>query len=204
MDFRNRVKGAITQTLIKALLEDAGYRVIPLGVEEIIREVKNLSMEEYIELGLSKKLRSLPDFLITDYSFQKSWLVEVKYRKRWNKSVKQDLGQQIREQVKIWQPLYLVVFLGSSVDPRNDTPANRIGAIKLVSSNNHLCCCSRRKRKFFSKEFEEYNMPWEEITWKNFRRIQDIFPNLSERWEDSTLIQSLEILKALEELDLFE
>ena len=49
MQYINRLKGAVTQTLLKSLLEDAGYRIVPLGIEEVIREVKVLTPKKSTE-----------------------------------------------------------------------------------------------------------------------------------------------------------
>ena len=110
MEFRNRLKGNVAQTLFETLLGDVNYRIVPLGIEEIIREVRNLDSKAYINLGLSQTLRKLPDFFVALPDFQKTYLVEVKYRKNWSDSVRDRLGKEIREQVNQWQPLTLVVF----------------------------------------------------------------------------------------------
>jgi len=203
MNFQNRVKGAITQTLMKSLLEDAGYRVIPLGVEEVVREVRALSLPEYTNLGLPKILKSLPDFLITDESYSASWLVEVKYRKEWNERVKEELRKEIQLQVQQWQPLLLTVFLGTSVKPDSDKPANSIGVIKLISDRDQLFCSWTTATGFNGKK-EDRLTPWPEITWGDFRRLQDEFQGLGSRWKESTLSKSLNLLRGLRGLDFFE
>lgn len=81
MDYKNRLKGAITQVLLKSLLEDAGYRIVPLGIEEVLRELSSLEQEHYKQLNLPPALRKLPDFFVADMEFKKTYLVEVKYRK---------------------------------------------------------------------------------------------------------------------------
>ena len=52
MHFDRRIKGAITESLVKTLLEDSDYRVIPLGIEEVVREVISLDEDEYRSLEL--------------------------------------------------------------------------------------------------------------------------------------------------------
>ena len=37
MEFEQRIKGKLTETLVSELLEHAGYKVVPLGIEQIIR-----------------------------------------------------------------------------------------------------------------------------------------------------------------------
>ena len=138
MDFKNRLKGSVTQTLVKALLEDARYRTIPLGVEEVIREVSVLSQRDYSDLELPEVLRKMPDFFVADKDISKAWLVEVKYRKVWNDEARRKLGKQILEQVKVWNPLFLTVFLGNSVRPGNNNPVHSIGVIKLTCERGKI------------------------------------------------------------------
>ena len=81
MQFANRIKGSVTQTLLRALLEDGGYRIVPFGIEEVWRDLALLNEAEYEGLKLPRTLRQLPDFFVANQSFDLTWLVEVKYRK---------------------------------------------------------------------------------------------------------------------------
>lgn len=64
MDYKNYLKGAITQVLMKSLLIDAGCHVVSLGIEEVIREVNSLSRENYLAWDLLTPLRKMPVFLL--------------------------------------------------------------------------------------------------------------------------------------------
>lgn len=195
MDFRNRLKGSVTQTLVKALLEDAGYRTIPLGVEEVIREVSVLSNREYSNIELPEILRKMPDFFVADEGISKAWLVEVKYRKVWSNQVRQKLGEQILEQVKFWNPLFLTVLLGNSVKPDNDSPVHSIGVAKLTYERGKIVCVISDDRK---------HKDWSEVTWSDFMRFQDVFRGVGSKWKDKTLMKVLVTLRSLKGVDLFE
>jgi hypothetical protein len=80
MLFSNRLKGGITQALVRALLQDGGYRIVPLGIEEVVREVTVLPPPIYLALGLPALMRSMPDFLVAQADMQRCWLIEVKYK----------------------------------------------------------------------------------------------------------------------------
>lgn len=54
MLFSNTIKGQVSQTLIKTLLERAGYRVTRFGIEELFQEVIYMDAEQYAKLGLPK------------------------------------------------------------------------------------------------------------------------------------------------------
>ena len=195
MNFKNRLKGAVTQTLVKALLEDARYRTIPLGVEEVIREVSVLSRRDYSGLELPTVFRKMPDFFVADEDFSKAWLVEVKYRKVWDDEVRRKLGHEIFEQVKVWKPLFLTVFLGNSVKPGNDSPVHSIGVIKLTYERGKIVCITPD---------EETHKDWSEVEWSDFRRFQDVFKGVSSEWKNQTIMKALGILRSLKGGDLFE
>ncbi len=195
MDFRNRLKGSVTQTLVKALLEDAGYRTIPLGVEEVIREVSVLPRPDYLDLELPNVLRKMPDFFVADQDISNAWLVEVKYRKEWNDEARRNLGKQIREQVKVWKPLFLTVFLGNSFRPGNDSPVHSIGVMKLTYERRGIVCIMGE---------EETRKDWSEVTWSDFSRFQDVFRDVTSEWKNQTIMQALRILRSLRGVDLFE
>ena len=202
MDFKNRLKGSITQTLLKALLEDAGYQLVPLGIEEVVREVKSLSSSEYGSLDLPSVLKKMPDFFVASKNFEKTWLVEVKYRKRWNADTRNALKFEILEQVKSWQPIHMVIFLGERARG-TVTPASSLGVLRLIHVDGQLSC-SWFSRNLFTDAIEEYRTPWYEIEWGNSHRFQDVFRDVTEGWEASTLIKALSLLESLRKLDSFE
>jgi hypothetical protein len=78
MLFSNIIKGQVAQTLVKILLERAGYRVTRLGIEELFQEVVHLDAGQYANLNLPENLRFLPDLLVADSTIEKAFLVEVK------------------------------------------------------------------------------------------------------------------------------
>lgn len=200
MSFDTRLKGKITQGLFQTLLEDVKYRIVPLGIEEVIREVQAVEAAEYSKLELSTTLRRLPDFFIALPDLSKSWLVEVKYRKSWNDWTRDQLGDQLREQVRQWMPLYLVVFIGEAARP-NETPASNLGVFKAVIQDNQLGIIRRGPNGNSSSEetrdIEKF-IPWKEVTWNHILRFQDVFSDVSERWEDQTLIKAIKVMKGLD------
>ena len=77
MSFIPRLKGKITQSVLESLLAHVKYRVVPLGIEEVVRDVTTLSGEKYAELNLSTTLRNLPDYFVAKSDLKKTWLVEA-------------------------------------------------------------------------------------------------------------------------------
>ena len=52
MEFENRIKKEMTEGIVRALLDDAGYRAIEYGVEKTAREVTPMTREEYLRLSI--------------------------------------------------------------------------------------------------------------------------------------------------------
>ncbi len=178
IDFSRRMKGALTQTLVKSLLEDANYRVVSLGIEEVMREIAALEQPQYLGLRLPKALRSLPDFLVTDSSIAKAWLVEVKYRRRWDADAIQSLRDKLLEQAGTWGPFFLLLFLGEHAGDF-DTPANRCGIFELRVDNGNLQYRGR---------YAPYNWyPWNNAEWQYASKPTAIFEALDETAQDKTI-----------------
>ena len=119
-------------------------------------------------------------------------LVEVKYRKRWDDATKAKLEGPLSEQARLWQPVYLVLFVGEAARA-NNTPASHLGIVKLVCDNQQFGIeMSPAKGSSF--------VPWADVTWGHFRRFQSIFTDISDKWQDSTLINSIHMMKTLTDL----
>lgn len=197
MEYSSRLKGSVTQALLKSLLADAGYRVVPLGIEEAIREVTSLDKERYSALELPSVLREMPDFFVADRELKESWLVEVKFRNEWNDEVRRFLGAQLRDQVQVWSPLHVIVFLGTPAKRRDSYPSAWMGVAKLSIRDAQLVVAG---------ESGANECRWDEIKWSSFARIQKVFPKLDERekWDQRTLERTWTLLGKLMELDVLE
>ena len=199
MPFSNRLKGTVTQALLRAVLQDCGYRIVPLGIEEVLREITVLQKEEYNALNLPPMFRHLPDFFVAQQDMKRTWFVEVKYRKAWNKSVADSLGKQLFSQVQTWSPLHLMVFLGTAGKQKDkeNLASSWMGIVRLVIENGELTM-TQLDGKPYAK--------WVDVTWGRFHRIQDFFPSLSDtsKYNQQTLQQIRQILPQLAVLDKFE
>jgi len=117
LEFTNVVKGAITQTLVTAILERGGYRVTRLGIEELFGEIKHLDLKQYMKLNLPLELRTLPDLLVADSSARKAFLVEVKFRREFDEISVKWLHDDLIEQRKYWPQAYAVILVSNSLIP---------------------------------------------------------------------------------------
>ncbi|MGY6564203.1 hypothetical protein [Billgrantia desiderata] len=113
MKLSSKAKGQVAQTLSKLLLEQVGYRVVPLGVEELVKGAAYLSYDDYKQISLPDGLRKLPDFLVIDPDKKSSFLVEVKYMKRSNGSVLHAIHERLVEQLNYW-PEMITLLLRST------------------------------------------------------------------------------------------
>lgn len=132
MDFESRIKKEMTEGIVRAILEDAQYRVIESGVEKVWREVAHMSAEDYAKLAFPDAMRRMPDLTVMDATQTEKYLVEVKYRGKWDKS----LFDEIVDQVQLFQDMVLVSV---NADPPNQ--------YKRYYPSTYLRCCRVRLEK---------------------------------------------------------
>jgi hypothetical protein len=111
MNFANVLKGRVAESVLIALLERSGYRVTRLGVEVLFDEVKHLDLQAYQQLNLPQQLRSLPDLLVADAEVEHAYLVEVKFRKRFDAETARELCDTLKKQREHWPEAYAVIML---------------------------------------------------------------------------------------------
>jgi hypothetical protein len=117
IQFVNIAKAQITQTLLATLLESGGYRVTKLGIEELFGEIKYLDLQSYMTLNLPLQLRSLPDLLVANKEISKVYMVEVKFRKRFDETSAKDLYDELTNQRQYWPQSYAVIMVAEPAVP---------------------------------------------------------------------------------------
>ena len=113
--FKNVVQAQVTQSLLSTLLERGGYRVAPLGVEELFGEVKYLDLEKYQGLGLPLALRFLPDLLVANRDASQVYLIEVKFRQRFDAGSSRNLHWYLKRQREYWPDAYCVIMTAEPI-----------------------------------------------------------------------------------------
>jgi len=80
---QERVKGAAAKEILRGLLKSSDYDVYPFGYESTLSVLKRrLGDKRLGENPVSQRIRSMPDFLVTDRAEEEPpQLVEVKFRK---------------------------------------------------------------------------------------------------------------------------
>jgi hypothetical protein len=116
LEFTNIIKGLVTQTLLMALFERGGYRVTRLGIEELFAEVKHIDMQQYLDLNLPLQLRYLPDLLVVELDMTNAFLVEVKFRRRFDQGAVESLYYELGKQREHWPQSYAVVMVAEALD----------------------------------------------------------------------------------------
>jgi hypothetical protein len=132
-DFTNTLKGVVTQTILKALFERGGYRVTGLGIEELFSEVKHIDLQQYQNLNLPLQLRYVPDLLVAEIDMSHVFLVEVKFRKKFDENSAQNLFEELDRQRKYWEQSYAVVMIAESFAPDSQYHQDFIRVIKPQS-----------------------------------------------------------------------
>jgi hypothetical protein len=109
--FRDAMKAQITQAVTASLLERGGYRVVRLGIEELFREVKGKQLDQYRALRLPAPLRYLPDLLVASLEANQAFLVEIKFRCRFDEDSAQALHEKLARQRRYWPHSYAVLMI---------------------------------------------------------------------------------------------
>lgn len=179
MDFRNRIKKEMTEGIVRAILDDAGYRVIGSGIENVIRELSCLSALEYAGLDYPRAMRALPDLTVMDREQTCRHLVEIKYRNGWCSRLLEDL----EEQVRIYQDLVLIYLNGAPVISDGIAPG----------ASTYLRGCRLRigpETGVYEAELQHFStLRWLPVTdiglhpgqWWSLQPMQRLFPLLEQR-----------------------
>jgi hypothetical protein len=192
MDFSNRIKKELTEAVVRAILVDAGYRVLDFGIESQIREVECLSALEYFGLDFPAALRSLPDLLVMDREQTRKQLVEVKFRTGWDKQ----LLLNIEDQVRLFNSIFLI-YLNTQpqLDGRDASPSSYL-----------RCCHLKINNDVYQVEVSHHaQVVWRDVAqlgghegqWWGLRRLQDVFPKVIDRADAQTLQTAINSLKGL-------
>ncbi len=159
MDLDNALHGHLVAAVFEVLLIDAGYQVVPLGVERSVRELRTVGQEKYLDL-VHPRLRFIPDFFVLDLDEEESWLMEVKYRHYLHPRLLDDL-KGIQEE---WAPFMLILAVG-------EPPDEWTGIIRHIKVFE-IGPKTRLDQQFLKDEGQ---------------RLQDLFTRLGDRWEEGTI-----------------
>lgn len=166
MDLDNALHGHVVAAIFEVLLVDAGYDVIPLGVERSVRELRAVDGERYRGL-IHPRLRSIPDFFVLDIDEGESWLTEVKYRSYLHRRLLEDLKAIQQE----WAPFTLILAV-------REPPDEWKGTIRYI-------------RVFEIGAETDLNL---EFLSGEGQRLQDVFTRLGDRWEKGTIERAQEAI----------
>lgn len=189
----SRIKGAIALEVVSAILLDAGFRILRLGVEELIPSIKTASQQAYRKLALSRTLTSTPDLLVIAPKDEGSVVTEVKFRARWTPEVRQRLFESaaLVEQVRRWGPLYLVVAIGDTGSDRSSLGDHiRVMAVRYDHKTRQIAF-------FRTLDNKEVATLATEVQWDELITLPYAFTGISEETLRVTDGAALKALQAL-------
>jgi len=180
MKFIDRVKKEMSEGIVRALLEDANYRVIDLGIEKFLREVSCLPALEYCDLNFPDAMRLLPDLMIMDREQTAKDLVEVRYRSGWGLEC---IGE-LKEKVSIFKHIIAVFINPYPDDPKNlGGPSRYLRCCRLKFENDvHYVHLRRQANVYDWVRVDEENDA--SHLWWAMTPIQEMFPKVvgNGRW----------------------
>lgn len=197
MSFTSRIKKEMTEGIVRAILEDAQYRVIDSGIEKVLREVSCLTSAEYGALGYPDAMSHLPDFTVMNREQTTKQLVEVKYRTSWKK----ELLLEVEDQVKIFGEIVLVSVNAKAPDPNgHNLPARFLRCCRLKYDGGIYKVELNRQ----NKDKSTYQV-WEPVKalndgtwlWWAMRPLHEVFSQLKEDSNKDTLFHAVEALAGI-------
>lgn len=196
MDFENRLKRELSQGVLKCLLEDCGYHVIPLGIEAVIREIACLDKEAYKKLDFSDAVRFLPDFCILDQNLKHKLIVEVKYRWDWDGNILKEVSNQVR----MFRDIILVVFIGNPPDVKyTPKPSTYVRCCKMYMSEENQVCAGVKDTnggdttKAIFVEEEDLS----KLNWWDLMILQNYFFDLKISKEEESLVKAIKSISGI-------
>ena len=160
------LSGHLAARVIEVLLVDAGYQVVPLGIERTIRELRTAVADRYRGIA-PPRLRSLPDFFVIDPDANQGFLVEVKYRRYLHSKLAEDLSTSQEH----WASLVLILAIA-------EPPAEWTGAVR------HLRLFRIKPRPLLTTAYFS----------GHDARMQDVCPRLGLKWPDATIRQAQDFI----------
>ena len=196
MDFENRLKRELSQGAFKCLLEDCGYRVVPLGIEAVIREIACLDKEAYTNLDFSDTVRFLPDYCILDQNQKHKFIVEVKYRWKWDGNILKEVSNQVRK----FEDIILVIFVGDPPDSKyTPRPSTYVRCCRMYINEHHQVCAEVKKSKGTDATktifVEEEDLS--ELNWWNLMILQNYFSDLTNSKEEGSLVKAIKSINGI-------
>lgn len=198
MSFTSRIKKEMTEGIVRAILEDAQYRVIDSGIEKVLRELSCLSSVEYGVLGYPDAMSHLPDFTVMNREQTTKQLVEVKYRTDWGKT----LLEEVENQVRIFGEIVLVSVNAKAPNPNGQNLPSRFLRCCRLKYDGGIYKVELNRQK---KEVKSIYQAWEPVKalndgtwlWWAMRPLHEVFSQLKEDSNKDTLFHAVEALAGI-------
>ncbi|MHC6051562.1 hypothetical protein ACYT84_07290 [Ralstonia solanacearum] len=198
MSFTSRIKKEMTEGIVRAILEDAQYRVIDSGIEKVLRELSCLSSVEYGVLGYPDAMSHLPDFTVMNREQTTKQLVEVKYRTDWGKT----LLEEVENQVRIFGEIVLVSVNAKAPNPNGQNLPSRFLRCCRLKYDGGIYKVELNRQK---KEDKSIYQVWEPVKalndgtwlWWAMRPLHEVFSQLKEDSNKDTLFHAVEALAGI-------
>jgi hypothetical protein len=213
MSFESDVKGRSSEALFCALLQNCGYRVIPLGVEHSVRELTELARTNRpAHRAVPQSLRHLPDFLVLDLAPERlaARVVEVKYRATWDAIKGQpNTLASLTCQAKTWGAVDLVLFLGTpyraaTTENMDAAATNRCRVFRLGATGDalHVEALADRPMGGHGGYFARLGdvVPFADFQWLHGEPLQRVFTQLEGTAADRTIQKATDITKAIHDV----
>lgn len=154
-------------------------------------------------MGFANSIAKNAGFFVIDKEYKRHYLVEVKYRKYWNKATFRSLHKELLEQVRCWDTIFLLAVSckSNNLNPTaEETPAQFLRCVVLYMDDDVLSIEGKDPvtDNTISMYLDERRFP----EWNCLYRVQEIFKHIADKHTEKTLEKTKEMLKSLQNLDL--
>ena len=129
---KDLIKGKIVEVIFEQMFREAGeYTIIPFGYESIVPELINCG-KSFSAKKVIQNISSSPDFALISRNKENVFLVEIKYRHRFDMEEIKNVAQ---EQKRRWHPswIFIATLNGFYFDSCSDIIKNNGEATALKS-----------------------------------------------------------------------
>ena len=190
VDFDSNLKEKLFEVTFLSLLENCGYRVVPVGIEHSLRELGALSPSNpEMHARLVRSIRKLPSFIVMDAASKtyEPRFVAVKVR---GNSLFDDDFRQLLDQANTWTRVHFVLFLATPV--KTSSKFNTVDFCRVFTLERHVGLNQAAVVNVVSRNGAKKDL--ENLHWLDGISLDEDFPMLKKGSEKNNIRTAISMM----------
>lgn len=193
VDFGSNLKEKLFEVAFSSLLENCGYRVVPVGIEHSLPELGALSQSNpEMHARLVRSIRKLPGFIVMDAASKtyEPRFVAVKVR---GNSLFDDDFRQILDQANAWTRIHFVLFLATPTKTSgkfNAVDFCRVFTLERYVGPNQVAVVNVVSRNGAKKDLAS-------LHWLDGISLDESFPMLKKGSEKNSIRTAISVMRSI-------